>query len=98
MDEELSIEAFRSWLEGRVGDEFPLVSPCSESCPLARWLRDTRGGPWYVGLAGYGYGEWYASLPEWGCRFVDAFDHRYGDDEAVTGAQVLEVLNEVAPH
>jgi hypothetical protein len=97
--EELDVEAFRSWLEVR---REVLVGKAVDvgACPIARWLSEMRGGPWYAGPSGCylrdDVEEVYA-VPEWVSRFITAFDHRYVGCGPVNGTQALEMLNEVAP-
>ncbi len=96
--EELDVQAFRSWLASHADEGVWMAGSRWELCPLARWLRETRGGPWWVGLESYGPGGTKGglfSLPEWASRFVDVFDQRYAAEAVVTGGQVLVVLDEV---
>jgi hypothetical protein len=96
--EELDVEAFRSWLESRTGEEVGEVVNIT-ACPLAKWLSEIHECSWYVSPSYYGDNEGHElyQLPAWASSFVAGLDSRYGPPWCVTGTQALVVLDEIVP-
>lgn len=84
---------FRKWLEKQKPYAFVGKAGCIGICPIANWLKETRGGTWLVGSDKYwkvnGDGE--QELPTWAARFVSAVDNLA--NPLISARTALELIN-----